>query len=155
MRVGINRAEMFNEVNRAMQISRASEIQNTQGRFWGCLLHCCLLSHYAPNISFFSSASKNQFDVTASSLKLAWFNLWYRKNLSHGKGPSGKSNDSIFPRESCHLRLCPCRRESEQLQCILYKMCVHVYGDMTQCFVAAHFILGSSHDRWNDFCDYS
>lgn len=33
MRVGITRAVMFNEVTRAMQISRASEIQNMQGQF--------------------------------------------------------------------------------------------------------------------------
>lgn len=31
--VGISRAEMFNEVNSAMQISRASEIQIMQARF--------------------------------------------------------------------------------------------------------------------------
>jgi len=33
MRVGISRAEMFNEVNTAMQISRASEVQIMQERF--------------------------------------------------------------------------------------------------------------------------
>lgn len=154
MWAGISRAEMFNEVNRAMQISGASGIQIMQARFWKRTLHCFFPSHRPPYLSFLSSTSKNQFDKTASSLNLAWFqeerNFVIQGKISlHGEGPNGKSNDSIFPEESCPLRLCSCRRESEQLQYSLDKMCVcaHGYGDMTQCFVTAPFILGPSLDR--------
>lgn len=54
-------------------------------------------------------------------LNLAWFQEAQNficdagKISLHGKGPNGKSNDSIFPKESCHLRPCPYRRSSEQL----------------------------------------
>lgn len=34
-------------------------------------------------------------------------------------------------------------------------VCAHVCGDMIQCFVTAYFVLGPSHDRENDFCNYS
>lgn len=119
--VGISRAKTFNEVNSAMQISTASEIQIMQARFWKCVLHCFFLSHHPPYLSFLSSTSKNQLEETASSLNLASFQEAQNficdagKISLHGKGPNGKSNDSIFPKESCHLRPCPYRRSSEQL----------------------------------------
>lgn len=128
MWVGVSRAEIFNEVNRAMWISRAFDIQIIKARLWECTLHSFFLSHYPSYLSFLYSASKNQFDETVPSLNLVWFQEEQNficdtgKISLHGENPNGKFLISILCKESCHHRLCPSRRERREYP--LCKMCV-------------------------------
>lgn len=72
MWMGISGAEMFNEVNRAAQISRASEIQIMQAKFWKCTLHFFFLSHHAPYLQLLK--------ISLMRLPLVWTWHGFKKN---------------------------------------------------------------------------